>query len=97
VPVEISSVTLTPGLKLSIGGTHRLFMHRMDREEFRRKLARGLQDAMTGAASAHPLESRPPEVRRLPLEPRVAVNWRPVVFGIATALAAFIAMMIAAR
>jgi hypothetical protein len=97
VPVEISPVTLTPGLKLSIGGTHRLFMHRMEREEFRRKLVRGLQDAMAGAAAAHPLESRAPEVRRLPLEPMFAVNWRPVVFGIATALAAFIAMMIAAR
>jgi hypothetical protein len=97
VPVEISPVTLTPGLKLSIGGTHRLFMHRMEREEFRRKLVRGLQDAMAGAAAAHPLESRAPEVRRLPLEPMFAVNWRPFVFGIAAALAAFIAMMIAAR
>jgi hypothetical protein len=97
VPVEIAPVSLTPGLKLSIGGTHRLFMHRMEQSEFRRKLLRGLQDAMAGAAAAHPVESRAPEVRRLPLEPTFAVNWRPVVFGIAAALAAFIAMMIAAR
>jgi hypothetical protein len=33
----------------------------------------------------------------LPLEPAFAVGWRPVVFGIATALMAYIAMMIAAR
>ncbi len=97
VPVEIAPVVLTPGLKLSIGGQHRLFMHRMEPGEFRRKLARGLQDAMTGAGSAHPIESRAPAVQRLPLEPMFAVNWRPVVFGIATALTAFIAMMIAAR
>ena len=41
VPVEIAPVTLTPGLKLSIGGTHRIFMHRMPAREFRVKLASG--------------------------------------------------------
>ena len=30
VPVEIAPVTLTPGLQLSLGGQHRLFMHRME-------------------------------------------------------------------
>lgn len=97
VPVEIAPVTLTPGLKLSIGGTHRLFMHRMEPDEFRRKLAKGLKDAMTGGSAAHPLEARPAVTRRLPLEPAFAVGWRPVVFGIASALMAYIAMMITAR
>jgi hypothetical protein len=97
VPVEIAPVTLTPGLKLSLGGTHRLFMHKMEPDEFRRKLARGLKDAMAGGSAAHPLEVRPSAPRRLPLEPAFAVGWRPVVFGIASALMAYIAMMIAAR
>ena len=97
VPVEIAPVTLTPGLKLSIGGTHRLFMHKMQPDEFRRKLAKGLKDAMAGGNTAHPLEARPAAPRRLPLEPAFAVGWRPVVFGIASALMAYIAMMIAAR
>jgi hypothetical protein len=97
VPVEMAPVTLTPGLKLSIGGTHRLFMHKMEPEEFRRKLAKGLKDAMSGSNAAHPLETRPVAPQRLPLEPAFAVGWRPVVFGIASALMAYIAMMIAAR
>jgi hypothetical protein len=97
VPVEIAPVTLTPGLKLSIGGTHRLFMHRMGSDEFRRKLAKGLKDAMAGGSAAHPLDTRPVAPRRLPLEPAFAVGWRPVVFGIASALTAYIAMMIAVR
>jgi hypothetical protein len=97
VPVEIAPATLTPGLKLGLGGTHRLFMHQMEPAEFRRKLAKGLQDAITGGQVAHPLETRPAAPRRLPLEPAFAVGWRPVVFGIATALMAYIAMMIAAR
>lgn len=97
IPVEIAPVTLTPGLKLSIGGTHRLFMYRMEPDEFRQKLARGLRDAMQGSGSAHPIETRTQGLRRLPLEPVAAVSWRPVVFGIATALMVFIAMMIAAH
>jgi len=97
VPVEIAPVTLTPGLKLSIGGTHRLFMHKMETGEFRRKLAKGIKDVMTGSRAAHPLEMRPAAPRRLPLEPAFAVGWRPVVFGIASALTAYIVMMIAAR
>ena len=98
VPVELTPVTLTPGLKLSLGGTHRLFMHRMDAAEFRRQLARGLRDAMQGRKAAHPIETRPAaEPPRLPFEPRAAVSWRPVVFGVFTALLVFVAMMIAAR
>jgi len=97
VPVELAPVTLTPGLKLSLGGTHRLFMHRMERAEFRRKLAQGLREAMASAGAPHPIEARPHESRRLPLEPKFAVNWRPVVFGVVTALMAYVAMMIAAH
>jgi len=98
VPVELAPVSLTPGLKLSLGGTHRLFMHRMDAAEFRRQLARGLRDAMQGRKATHPIETRPADaVRRLPFEPPAAVSWRPVVFGVFTALLVFVAMMVAAR
>jgi len=96
VPVEIAPSTLTPGLKLSLGGTHRLFMYQMEPGEFRRKLAKGLGDAIAGGTTAHAIESRPAQARRLPLEPAFAVNWRPAVFGAAAALAAYVAMMIAA-
>jgi len=98
VPVEIAPATLTPGLKLSLGGTHRLFMYQMEAGDFRQKLAKGLGDAIGGGSgTAHAIESRPARARRLPLEPEFAVDWRPAVFGVATALAAYIAMMIAAR
>jgi hypothetical protein len=97
VPVEIAPVTLTPGLQLSLGGQHRLFMHRMEPAEFRRKLERGLREAMARASAEHPIESRPAAPRRLPLEPLFALQWRPYVFGIVAALAAYVAMMLAAR
>jgi hypothetical protein len=97
VPVEIAPATLTPGLKLSLGSTHRLFMYQMEPGEFRRRLAKGLGDAITGGTAAHAIEGRPAQPRRLPLEPAFAVNWRPAVFGAAAALAAYIAMMISAR
>jgi hypothetical protein len=97
VPVEIAPVTLTPGLQLSLGGQHRLFMHRMEPVEFRRKLERGLREAMSRASATHPIESRPAGARRLPLEPLFAVQWRPYVFGIVAALAAYVAMMLATR
>jgi hypothetical protein len=97
VPVEIAPVTLTPGLQLSLGGQHRLFMHRMEPAAFRRKLERGLREAMARASAQHPIESRPAGARRLPLEPLFAVHWRPYVFGIVAALAAYVAMMVATR
>jgi hypothetical protein len=97
VPVEIAPVTLTPGLQLSLGGQHRLFMRRMEPAEFRRKLERGLREAMARASAEHPIESRPAGARRLPLEPLSAVQWRPYVFGIVAALAAYVAMMLATR
>ena len=97
VPVDIAPVTLTPGLRLSIGGTHRLFMYRMDPGEFRHKLARGLREAMQGRGPAHPVETRAADPRRLPFEPPALVGWRPVMLGIFTALLVFVAMMMAAR
>jgi hypothetical protein len=97
VPVELAPVTLTPGLKLSLGGMHRLFMHRLDPDEFRRKLARGVREAMKGGSTMHAIETRDSGVWRLPFEPRAAVGWRPVVFGAFVALAVFVAMVIAAR
>jgi TIR domain len=97
VPVDIAPVTLTPGLKLSIGGTHRLFMYRMGPEEFHRKLARGLREAMQGQGAAHPIEARAAAPRRLPFEPPAMVSWRPLMFGIFTALLVFVAMMMAAN
>jgi hypothetical protein len=97
VPVEIAPVTLTPGLQLSLGGQHRLFMHRMEPAQFRSKLERGLREAMSLVSVEHPIESRYAGVRRLPLEPLFAVHWRPYVFGIVAALAAYVAMMVATR
>jgi hypothetical protein len=97
VPVEIAPVTLTPGLKLSIGGTHRIFMHRMPMRDFRLKLASGLRSAMQGDQSAHPIESRAHAPSLLPAGPAPAMNWRPAVFGIFTALLVFVAMLVLGR
>jgi hypothetical protein len=97
VPVELAPVTLTPGLRLSIGGMHRLAMHRMQGDEFRRKLERGLHEALQGRDAVHSIERRAPEPQRLPFEPLAAVSWRPVVLGLFSALATFVAMMIVAR
>ena len=93
VPVEVEPSELTPGLRLSLGGTHRIFMHRMTGTDFRQKLARGLRSA---------IEGRQPQVRGIAAPasnqvPRPAANfsghWRPIAFGIFAALVAFIAMM----
>jgi len=97
VPVELAPVTLTPGLRLSIGGMHRLAMHRIQGDEFRRKLERGLHEALQGHAAVHSIERRAPGPQRLPFEPLAAVSWRPVVLGLFSALATFVAMMIVAR
>lgn len=97
VPVEIAPVTLTPGLKLSIGGTHRIFMHRMPAREFRLKLASGLRAAMQGEPAAHPIESRAAPLRPQPAGPVPAMNWRPAAVGIFTALMVFLAMLVLGR
>jgi hypothetical protein len=97
VPVEIAPVTLTPGLKLSIGGTHRIFMHRMPAREFRLKLASGLRAAMQGEPAAHPIESRAAPLRAQATGPVPAMNWRPAAVGIFTALMVFLAMLVLGR
>ena len=97
VPVEIAPVTLTPGLKLSIGGTHRIFMHRMPAREFRLKLASGLRAAMQGEPAAHPIESRTAPLRAQPAGPGPAMNWRPAAVGVFTALVVFFAMLLLGR
>jgi hypothetical protein len=97
VPVEITPVTLTPGLKLSIGGTHRIFMHRMPAREFRLKLASGLRAAMQGEPAAHPIESRAAPLRAQPAGPVPAMNWRPAAVGVFTALVVFFAMLLLGR
>lgn len=93
VPVEIEPSELTPGLRLSIGGTHRIFMHRMSAPDFRRKLASGLRSALAGrkppgrgaaAAAANPAS---------PPGPVFPEQWRPVACGVFAALVAFIAML----
>lgn len=97
VPVEIAPVTLTPGLKLSIGGTHRIFMHRMPAREFRLKLASGLRAAMHGEPAAHPIESRAAPLRTQEAGPVTALSWRPAAVGIFTALVVFLAMLVLGR
>ena len=97
VPVEIAPVTLTPGLKLSIGGTHRIFMHRMPAREFRLKLASGLRAAMQGEPAAHPIESRSAQQRSHAPGPVPTTSWRPAAVGIFTALVVFLAMLLLGR
>lgn len=97
VPVEIAPVTLTPGLKLSIGGTHRIFMHRMPAREFRLKLASGLRAAMQGEPAAHPIESRSAQQRSHAPGPVPTTSWRPGAVGIFTALVVFLAMLLLGR
>ena len=97
VPVEITPVTLTPGLKLSIGGTHRIFMHRMPAREFRLKLASGLRAAMQGEAAVHPIESRAAPEQPGPAGPVPAMHWRPAAIGIGTAMLVFLAMILLGR
>lgn len=93
VPVEVEPSELTPGLRLSLGGTHRIFMHLMSAGDFRAKLASGLQRALAGL---------PPPARGVPTSaarhapppgPLFSAQWRPAAFGVFAALLTFIAMM----
>lgn len=94
VPAEIEPVTLTPGLRLSLGGTHRIFMHRMDPEEFREKLASGLRAAMDGtsALSLHGGPAAPVMHATVAAASPAPFNWRPVLVGILAAIGAFAAI-----
>lgn len=98
VPAEIEPVTLTPGLRLSLGGTHRIFMHRLSAGDFREKLANGLRAAMDGAStqSLHggPASSvrhgteRPVEAEQVP-----SFHWRAILAGMLVALGTFLLIM----
>ncbi|NHA14416.1 toll/interleukin-1 receptor domain-containing protein [Thioalkalivibrio sp. XN279] len=93
VPVEVEPSELTPGLRLSLGGTHRIFMHRMSAGDFRAKLASGLHRALGGlpppARGASPTAGH----HAPPPGPLFSAHWRPAAFGVFAALVAFIAMM----
>lgn len=93
VPAEIEPVTLTPGLRLSLGGTHRIFMYKMDADDFREKLASGLRAAMEGtsALALHAGPSSPVVHGSVSVQPApAAFDWRPVLVGVLTAIAAFV-------
>ncbi len=91
VPVELEPSELTPGLRLSLGGTHRIFMHRMSSADFRAKLASGLKSAIEGRKppGRAPAMAGPPS----PVASIFSDQWRPAAYGIFAALVAFIAMM----
>lgn len=92
VPAEIEPVTLTPGLRLSLGGTHRVFMYRMDPEGFRLKLASGLRAAIDGtsALALHAGPGAPVTHGSAAVTPeRAAFSWRTLVVGVVVALVAF--------
>ena len=93
VPVEVEPSELTPGLRLSLGGTHRIFMHRMSSADFRAKLASGLRRAVSGQPLPGRGISAPAAHMGPPPEPLSSAHWRPAAFGIFAALVAFIAMM----
>ena len=95
VPVEVEPSELTPGLRLSLGGTHRIFMHRMSSGDFRQKLARGLRSAIEGKQppGRGAAGGSPPADRASPLAVLFSSHWRPAAFGVFAALVAFIAMM----
>jgi hypothetical protein len=98
VPAEIEPTALTPGLRLSLGGTHRIFMYRMDPDEFREKLASGLRAAIEGT-SALSLHAGPaaPVVHGAAATRtgRVPLNWRALAVGALVALAVFAAILVA--
>jgi hypothetical protein len=84
VPVEVETVTLTPGLRLSLGGTHRIFMNRLSLGDFREKLASGLRAAMIGGStpSLHGGPASPVQHgTQAPVAAVAPFNWRPVFVG----------------
>jgi hypothetical protein len=90
VPAEIEPVTLTPGLRLSLGSTHRIFMYTMDPDDFREKLASGLRAAMDGTPALDLHGAVAPEAQvAAPAEAVAGFSWRPVAVGVALAVVAF--------
>jgi hypothetical protein len=97
VPAEIEPVTLTPGLRLSLGGTHRIFLYRMDPADFREKLASGLRAAMEGTpALAHHHGVSAPALHATlpPATGGETFNWRPVLVGVLVAVGVFAAILL---
>lgn len=96
VPAEIEPTTLTPGLRLSLGGTHRIFMYRMHPAEFREKLASGLRAAIDGRSelSTHSGPASPVvHQSSAPAADAEAFNWPAVLVGALVALVAFAVIM----
>jgi hypothetical protein len=93
VPVEVEPVELTPGLRLSLGGTHRIFMHRLVSQRFRPKLASGLRSAMAGGEPRGRAGISAPPPARQGFGSPWSDNWRPAALGVFAALVAFIAIM----
>lgn len=97
VPAEIEPVTLTPGLRLSLGGTHRIFMYRLGPEEFRRKLASGLRAAIDGtpAPTLHSQSpAQPPRDSHPPATTDKHFDWRPLAVGALVAIGVFAAILL---
>jgi hypothetical protein len=93
VPVEVEPSELTPGLRLSLGGTHRIFMHRMASADFRLKLASGLRSAIEGQHPPGRAAGAPQASRVSPGPLFSSGHWRQAALGVFAALVAFIAMM----
>jgi hypothetical protein len=92
IPVEIEPVALTPGLRLSLGGTHRLFMHRMQAGAFRDKLGSAIRAALEGRP-VQPTHGDADAVVRAPQTEaagEASTRWRPVVAGLLAALLVFV-------
>jgi len=97
VPVEVEPAELTPGLRLSLGGTHRIFMHRMSSADFRHKLASGLRSAIEGrrppGRGAAAMAAAAPASQASHVALLSSGHWRAAALGVFAALVAFIAMM----
>lgn len=95
VPAEIEPVTLTPGLRLSLGGTHRIFMNRPGAADFREKLASGLRAAMDGGSvlALHGGPASPVRHGTLAPTAEASFNWRAILAGALTALGVFLLLV----
>ena len=97
VPVETEPVTLTPGLRLGLGGTHRIFMHRMSTQDFRDKLASGLRAALEGN-TALAMHAGPAAPVRHGTQPAPVTGMRgylhPLLIGAAVAVAVAVAISV---
>jgi hypothetical protein len=79
VPVEIEPVTMSPGLRLSLGATHRIFKYRLSAAEFKERLLGGLHAAIDGT----------PVVPHAPAPASKVGVWRPLAIGVVVAVVVF--------